>query len=601
MAEHPGRVLFCSHTRAAAQEALSRWPQENSDRIDIQTLHSVCFRALKLSRAQTVDDVKLRSFGEEFGIDMSEEGIGPEFLEVYGLSRVRCVTPAQGYEQSWRPGTASHFKAFVSSYVQWKEQFGYMDFDDMLSVGERVLKRSMVEYALVAIDEAQDLTPLHWRVIYKMTELLPHVRFVVSGDDDQCQPTGTLIETQYGSVPIEKLRPGYHKVWSGGQETYGWQHIKAIVSRPYSGNLIEIQAGDKKSKYTPDHICMARSFGSELEYTIRAKYLVKLEMTTVGVLSNTPLKTTTWSHFQARKVWYNGPVYSLEVEGQSKTYFGDGILTHNCLYSFAGADPSGMPEFAEKTQAEPQVLSQSYRVTQQVHDVAQAIISRVRTRVPKKYAPRTGFDGRPAQGKFEVWPNMDYLQVDKTRDSLLIYNDRFVRSEVEPLLQESGFAYKALNGFPSPLDSKAGRALRCAFTNDDTTILADDDLRNVIRGGLSSRGVSIWDNIGAQQVLAHIRRFDWQVLSVRPQHLDYLRAVDYTQPQNLRISTIHGSKGLQADDVHVILSLSTRAWQEAAVEPDHLHRLMYVAMTRAKENLFLYDGEGGYDLPVEFR
>jgi superfamily I DNA/RNA helicase len=64
---------------------------------------------------------------------------------------------------------------------------------------------------------------------------------------------------------------------------------------------------------------------------------------------------------------------------------------------------------------------------------------------------------------------------------------------------------------------------------------------------------------------------------------------------------MHGAKGLQGDDVHLILSLSPRAWAEAAVEPDHLHRLLYTAVTRTKENLYLYDGENGYELPSEYR
>lgn len=460
MKEHSGRVLFCSHTRAAAQEALSRWPQENVSRIDIQTLHSVCFRALKMSKAQTVDYQKLEAFGQEFGMDMSEDGIGKEFLDVYSLARARCISPEEGYEQSIRPGTASHFDAFHKSYCSWKEEYGYMDFDDMLSVGAKRLKKPMVDYGLVAIDEAQDLTPLHWLVIYRLVELLPNVQFIVAGDDDQT------------------------------------------------------------------------------------------------------------------------------------------------LYTFSGADPAGMPDFGNRTGADSQVLSQSYRITKQVYDLAQAIITRVHARVPKSYAPRTGLDGRPAVGKFEVWPNMDYLQIDRERDSLLMYNDRFVRGEVEPILQENGYAYKALNGWPSPLDSRAGRALRAIFTNPEGDIVDDPEaveLRSYIRSGLNQRGQQVWDNIGAQQVLQHIRRNDWSMLSVKPQHIDYLRSVDWRAPQNLRISTIHGSKGLQADDVHVILSLSTRAWQEAAIDPDQIHRLMYVAVTRAKENLYLYDGENGYELPTEFR
>lgn len=454
-----GRVLFCSHTRAAAQEAISRWADSaNIARIDIQTLHSVCFKALKLSKAQTVDFDKLAAFGQEFGIDMTDDGIGKEFNDVLSLARAKCITPEEGYERSWRPGSASHFSAFAQSYQQWKSAFGYMDFNDMLDFGAARLTRQMADYALIAIDEAQDMTPLHWKVIYKLRELLPNTRIIVAGDDDQA------------------------------------------------------------------------------------------------------------------------------------------------LYTFAGADPAGMPEFGNRTGAESQVLSQSYRITQQVFDVAQAIIKRVQARVPKEYAPRTGLDGHPAEGKYEVWPNMDYLQIDHERDSLLLYADRFVRGEVEPLLQENGVSYRTLNGLPSPLDSRAGRALKAIHTHTDDEILDyDGDLRPVVRGGLSARGQGAWDNVSEREVLARVRRKDWSVLAVRPHHIDYLRSVDYNKPQNLRLSTMHGAKGLQADDVHLVLSLSPRAWAEAAVEPDHLHRLLYTAVTRTKENLYLYDGENGYELPSEYR
>lgn len=459
--DHPGRVLFCSHTRAAALEATSRWPEALADRLDIQTLHSVCFRALKMSRAQTVDDLKLTSFGEEFGIDMSQDGIGTEFVNILSLARSKCITPGEAYEHSWRPGTASHYEAFYRSYEQWKETFGYMDFNDMLRVGALRLKRTMVDYALIAIDEAQDLTPLHWLVIYKLIELLPGVQVIVAGDDDQA------------------------------------------------------------------------------------------------------------------------------------------------LYSFAGADPAGMPDFGNRTDADSLILSQSYRIPQQVYDVAQAIIARVQQRVPKEYAPRTGFNGQPAQGRYEVWPHMDHLQIDRTRDSLLLYNDRFVRSEVEPILQEDGFQYRALNGYPSPTDSRAGKALRVIHTHSAGDILGDpdnDELRKVVRAGLSARGIQIWDHVSARELLTRVQRGDLGVLAIKLDHYEYLRSVDWAHgKQNLRISTFHGAKGLQGDDVHLILSLSQAAMREATVAPDHLHRLMYTAVTRCKENLFIYDGENPYELPVEYR
>lgn len=451
-----GRVLFCSHTRAAAQEAASRWA-DNVTRIDIQTLHSVCFRTLKFSKAQTVDRDKLDEFGKEFGIDMSDQGLGKEFLEVLTMADAKGMSIEDGYAHSVRPGTPKHYLSFCLSYLQWKKTFGYIDFNDMLINGATKLKAADVPYTLIAIDEAQDLTQLHWRVIYRLIELLPNCQIVIAGDDDQA------------------------------------------------------------------------------------------------------------------------------------------------LFSFAGADPHGMPTFAERTGAISEVLSQSYRITAQVHALAQAIIGRVERRVPKEYAPRTGLDGKPAQGVYEVWPHMDHLAVDAGRDSLLLYNDRFVRGEVEPILREHNLPYRALNGYQAPLDSRAGRALRCVFTHSDAEILDNQELRNEVKGGLSRAGNDAWDMVAPREVLAKIRRFDWVVLSVRPGHIDYLRAIDYQRPQNLRISTMHGAKGLQADDVHLILSLSQRAWREAEVDADHLHRLFYTAVTRAKENLYIYDGENGYELPAEFR
>lgn len=450
-----GRVLFSSHTRAAAQEAASRFASpHHQSRIDIQTMHSLCFRNMKLSRAQTVDRDKLEAFGEEFGIDMSEEGIGSEFIEVLSLSRARCVSVDEGYQMSWRPGTQQHYDAFCKSYAQWKQTFGYMDFDDMLFTG--AVKLRDAHYSLIAIDEAQDLTPLHWRVIQRLVELNPQAQFLIAGDDDQA------------------------------------------------------------------------------------------------------------------------------------------------IYGFAGADPLGMRAFGEKTGAESTVLEQSYRITKQVHTLAQAIIARVSDRVPKQYFPRKTEDGQDAQGLLEMHPHMDYMIPNNQRDSLILYADRFVRQEVEPLLQDNGFHYKALNGWPSPEDTRAGRAIRATLVHSDDEIMESDDLRSTIRSGLSTKGVSAWDNVSPFEVTARIRRGDWGVLAVKRDHEDYLRALDYAEPQNIRISTMHGAKGLQADDVHLILSLSPRAQIEGAINPDNLHRLLYTAVTRARENLYLYDGENGYDLPMSY-
>ena len=62
----------------------------------------------------------------------------------------------------------------------------------------------------------------------------------------------------------------------------------------------------------------------------------------------------------------------------------------------------------------------------------------------------------------------------------------------------------------------------------------------------------------------------------------------------IRLSTIHGIKGGESDNVVVICDISYRTWKKFNIEPDDEHRVFYVAVTRAKKNLFLLQPETKY-------
>jgi DNA helicase-2/ATP-dependent DNA helicase PcrA len=51
------------------------------------------------------------------------------------------------------------------------------------------------------------------------------------------------------------------------------------------------------------------------------------------------------------------------------------------------------------------------------------------------------------------------------------------------------------------------------------------------------------------------------------------------------LSTIHGAKGGEADKVLVLPDLTKAALDQSDKSPDELHRLFYVATTRAKKEL----------------
>ena len=111
-------------------------------------------------------------------------------------------------------------------------------------------------YTHVFVDEFQDTNDEQMELI---RHLDPKHLFIV-GDDFQCQPPGTLINTPQGVVPIEKLQNG-DKVLSWNRKyqfTTGKGFKIQIAKRQYSGDLIRISANSNSTKTTPNHKFLVR-------------------------------------------------------------------------------------------------------------------------------------------------------------------------------------------------------------------------------------------------------------------------------------------------------------------------------------------------------
>tara|TARA_R100000654_G_scaffold23527_2_gene45945 strand:- start:356 stop:796 length:441 start_codon:yes stop_codon:yes gene_type:complete len=69
-----------------------------------------------------------------------------------------------------------------------------------------------------------------------------------------------------------------------------------------------------------------------------------------------------------------------------------------------------------------------------------------------------------------------------------------------------------------------------------------------------------------------------------------------TSEPRIKVSTIHGAKGGEADNILLLTDISPTADNSRLMGDEHaqqldddLHRLFYVAVTRTKENLYLVD------------
>jgi DNA helicase-2/ATP-dependent DNA helicase PcrA len=67
----------------------------------------------------------------------------------------------------------------------------------------------------------------------------------------------------------------------------------------------------------------------------------------------------------------------------------------------------------------------------------------------------------------------------------------------------------------------------------------------------------------------------------------------------ITISTIHGAKGAEAENVAIISDMTRNTADAFRRDPDSEHRVFYVAVTRARENLYLIlpQGKEAYPWP----
>jgi superfamily I DNA/RNA helicase len=88
-------------------------------------------------------------------------------------------------------------------------------------------------------------------------------------------------------------------------------------------------------------------------------------------------------------------------------------------------------------------------------------------------------------------------------------------------------------------------------------------------------------------------------LDVREYYLSCMRrGQDLRRPPTVRVETIHGAKGAEAERVVLATDLTYRTHRGYELDPDSENRVFYVGMTRASQGLYLVAPETAYGFPV---
>ncbi len=284
-------------------------------------------------------------------------------------------------------------------------------------------------------------------------------------------------------------------------------------------------------------------------------------------------------------------VYRLEKLCNKMYIAGD---DDQAIFRWAGAEVNNFLEL----EGHLTVLDQSYRVPQHAHFLASSLIKRVARRRDKFWKPL------PQEGKLFWHSSLEHVDMSEGEWLILARNNYLLR-QAEGQCRLEGFFYQRNNRkgvTDTLLDAivswealRKGESVTVAqvkkvyryLTADKGVAKAHKNLKSLFDEAL----LSLQDLLASHGLLTTAiwhEAFD----KVSDKEKQYLiaclrRGEKLTKEPRIHISTIHGAKGSEADNVVVLTDIGQKSWLQMQKDPDDEIRVFYVALTRVKKNLHI--------------
>ena len=267
------------------------------------------------------------------------------------------------------------------------------------------------------------------------------------------------------------------------------------------------------------------------------------------------------------------------------------------IYRWAGADVEtfvAMP-------GEVRVLDQSWRVPRAVQAVADMVVGRISHRRPKVWRPRD------EQGLVQRHGSQD--SIDLTSGEILVLGrNRYILREYERRIRSAGYLYE-FQGVSSIRPTLLDAVLTWERLRQDREGVLAVHARRMYEFMSMGKGWKrghkqlpefqdeepvTWELLTQQGGLLVRKDVLWYdaLDKMSLQDVAYIRAArrrgeNLLAPPRIRLSTIHGMKGGEAQRVVLLTDMAARTHEEARRWPEDESRVWYVAATRAREELHI--------------
>ena len=270
------------------------------------------------------------------------------------------------------------------------------------------------------------------------------------------------------------------------------------------------------------------------------------------------------------------------------------------IFRWAGADVDTFIALKEEVD-QIDTLEQSYRIPGgPIHELSQKIIRNVSNRYDKEYMPR--------QEQGDLTRYSDVTQIDMSHGEWLVLSSaNYFLDDVKDLCELQGWYYSHKHKNSVKLDlllaiqawekwRKIEHALPVASIKNIYSYLGDNVTKGYRTGKTfdeNEEGYYIEECVsdhGLQTEDVWYKAFAGLDIDTE----NYIRNMlankeKISQNPRITLSTIHAAKGGEADNVLILPDITKSAVDNDDINPDELHRLFYVAVTRAKKSLHILE------------
>tara|TARA_R110000772_G_scaffold94881_2_gene193106 strand:- start:716 stop:2233 length:1518 start_codon:yes stop_codon:yes gene_type:complete len=269
------------------------------------------------------------------------------------------------------------------------------------------------------------------------------------------------------------------------------------------------------------------------------------------------------------------------------------------IYGFQGADVEHFLSLRKNSKV--RTLKKSYRVPREVHEVANRVVKRLAHRQDKEWEPRD------YPGTFNICHDMGSIDYSKG-EFLILAQCNYMLDDIKELLEHQGYYYESKGNQLASQDLIASiddwEKLRAGGKLDEESIkriysnfsVKKKQLKRGYKKGktlFSDKLYSI-DDLKKEHGLIEERSWDVAFTERDSRTIQYIKTMkangeDLSGKPRISLSTIHGAKGGQGDNVVLLTDISYSAEQDYIWNPDPTHRLFYTGITRTRKNLFLVE------------